>query len=741
LCCPDKVYIDGEDRPAPFIRIAQIDVQDYGEGYTIPPTVTIDDPMFIGLSAVPAGIKATATSHIDKDETSADYGKLTEISITNKGLGYADPHAAAPDPITIQATLSNGCAHLNASGNPSLEYCGVCGAREHETKTECSNNVGTCTDANGDEVPEYRNLAACEVAGSGRTWVPTPSAWTPMRQGSISLRLEAWAGDCERGAIVDKDQAFKNNAACDCIAFNDCIPRNPPDADKNHTYEDYICDDIIMTSWEKLGPRVKTGNILHIWKGTNPKKLTKDPEGLGAFMGTASSINGDYEIERMSAHDYDIKLLCSGRKVSAFQPKCQAGYCKDCGSQTELGPSGGRDCCQTGKDLTERKVCLAGRRQDSNGEDLPGCEGEWVEGTCDEVLPTCPTCDDRGKCLYNGKCKDVNGDRNIHNGKCRGNPAHDAEHCTNLPTLEENIAKCKENCLGDNADNCWLAAEGCLEECCGCYDCQQTAVGLKCPSCCWDVDAGGKLKRCNGGCPDQTYRTKVDCDAALGAGSWKEGVQCPDGCPQRKEDCCDSGCNKDNILKDLDVGAMGAPFHPHTGYSVCANPDHSDFGGIDNLPNRGNISCEPCSRDLGGTWDEVAGVCRDIPTVKFRCGRYDHLAGGQTTEWESGCCEERACEAATCGELKSNRGDCCGLWSTSACACPANFKDCDGNIIRVGGTGADKDDPIRRPFILDLAIDGGAGGCCATTSTIVGLSGGNLSSFPQMQSRVTITEA
>ena len=735
-CCPDTIYLEGEERPAPFIRIAQIDVEDYGEGYTIAPTVTIDDPTFVAL---PDGIKARAISYIDKDEQGFDYGKLDKISITNKGLGYADPDAPVPDPITISATLSNGCAHI-VNGVPNQEHCGVCVAKEHKTKTECSNNIGKCTDVNGDEVHEHRNLAACENADDTNSWTPSVGTWTPMRQGSLSLRLEAWTGDCERGTIVNKDQIFKNNAACGCIAFNDCIPGNSPDASKSHTYEDYICDDIIMTSWEKLGPKVKNGNRVNIWRATNPKKLTKDPEELGAFMSMASSINGDYEIERISAHDYDIKLLCSGRQVSAFQPECQAGYCKDC-QQTRVGVTD-EDCCKTGKYGTHEAVCVKERFLDSHGNLAGGCEGEWVDGDCGKVLPNCPSCDARGKCLYNGKCKDTNGDRNIHNGKCRGKEEYDAKNCTDPnKSLEQNIEECKEGCLGDSNNNCWEGAEGCLEECCGCYDCQQTAVGLKCPSCCWDVDAGGKLKRCNGGCPDQTYRTKGDCDAALGAGSWKEGIQCPDGCPQRKEDCCDSGCNKDRILKDLDVGAMSFPLHPHTGYSICANPNHSDFGGIDNLPNRGNISCEPCSAVLNGEWDEVAGVCRNIPTDKFRCGSYDHLTGGQKTEWESGCCEEKACEVDTCGEIEPNRGDCCGLWSTSACACPANFKDCDGNIIRVGGTGADKDDPIRRPFILDLAIDGGAGGCCATTSTIVGLSGGNLSSFPQMQSRVTITEA
>jgi hypothetical protein len=699
----------------------------------------------------PYGIKATAVSHIDKDETSADYGKLTKISITNKGLGYANPHAAAPDPITINVTLSNGCAYIDANGSPSPEYCGVCVAAEHKTKTECLHNVGRCTDTNGDEVPEHRNLAACQVAGSGRTWVPTPDSWTPMRQGSLSLRLEAWTGDCERGTIVDKDQIFKNNAACGCIAFNDCTPGAPPDGDKGHTFKDYICDDIIMTSWEKLEQEVKTGNTMHIWNATNPKQVKKDPDDLGEFMSMASSINGDYEIERISASDYSIKLLCSGREVSAFQPECQAGWCENCADGCPGGSACSNrfsDCCKTGKYGPSAHRCRQRKFTDSHGELAGGCAGEWDEGTCGKQLPNCPTCDARGKCLNNGKCKDVNGDRNIHHGKCRGNPAYDAENCTdpNL-TLEQNIAVCKRGCLADDMDNCWDGAEGCIEACCGCYDCNFSAVGLNCPACCWDVDAGGHLSPCDGGCSDQFYRTKATCEAALGAGSWKEGEECPNSthpngpCPRRGEDCCNVGCRMDNIVKDLDVRDLPKPFHPQTGYSICANLNHSDFGGPDDLPDRGNDSCPTCEHGLlNGTWDAVAGVCRDIPTRKFRCGSYDHLPGGQETEWESGCCEESDCEADTCDELGDNRGDCCGLWSTSACTCPSNYKDCDGNVKIDDVTG----DPIRRPFILDLATYGGTGGCCANSALILGLVEGDSISagtFPQTQSRIIITEA
>ena len=82
-CCPDKIYLEGKDRPAPFVRMAQIDVKDFGEGYTTPPTVTIDDPTF---TVLPDGIKAEAIAYIDDDKTSADYGKLTEVLIYNKGL-------------------------------------------------------------------------------------------------------------------------------------------------------------------------------------------------------------------------------------------------------------------------------------------------------------------------------------------------------------------------------------------------------------------------------------------------------------------------------------------------------------------------------------------------------------------------------------------------------------------------------------------------------------------------------
>jgi len=742
-CCPDKIYIDGKDRPAPFVRIAQIDVEDYGEGYTTAPTVTIDDPTFVVL---PDGITAKATAYVNEDEQSFDYGKLDKISIINKGLGYADPHLAAPDPITINATLSNGCAHIDANGNPSAEYCGVCVAREHKTKTECSNNVGKCTDANGNEVPEHRNLAACEVTGSGRTWVPTPDSWTPLKHGKIKIvRLEAWTGDCERAEITDKDKQFKNNAACDCIAFNDCIPGNPPDMTKGHRFQSYICDDIIMTSWEKLGPRVKAGNIMHIWKATNPKKLTEDPDELGEFLSMASSFNGDYEIERLSSgvpdYEYKMKLLCSGREVSAFQPECRAGYCKNCADgcpDPATCPSRWADCCKTGKYGPDRARCIQRRFKDSHGSDAGGCEGEWDEGTCGKQLPNCPTCDARGKCLYNGKCKDTNGDRNIHNGKCRGNEAHDAEHCTSEPTLAENIALCKKNCLNDHEDNCWDAAEGCLEQCCGCYDCQFTAVGLQCPACCWAVDAGGKLKRCNGGCSDSQYTNQVHCEANNKI--WKEGPSCPDGCPQRKEDCCSGNCAKDRIITEVDVLDMGPPIIPFDrARPICGNPDHPDFGGFNNQAYRGLPSCEKCTYNWQGDWDEITGKCSNISTQKFRCGSYGHLAGGQETEWEYGCCEEKDCESDTCGELEANRGDCCGLWSTSACACPSNYKDCDGNIKKdVNG------DPIRRPFVLDLAINGGAGGCCTTEQNIIGLIPGtynNIGSFPQTQSRIIITEA
>lgn len=747
-CCPDTIYLEGEDRPAPFIRIAQIDVEDYGEGYTIPPTVTIDDPAFVVL---PVGIKARATSHIDKDVSSADYGKLTEISIANKGLGYADPDAAAPDPVTVTATLSGGCPYI-VNGVPNPDHCGVCSAREHKTKTECENNVGTCVDRNSNEVHEYRRRSTCEGADSTYSWIPSVGTWTPMRQGSLSIRLEAWAGDCERAAIVDKDQKFKNNAACDCIPFNDCIPGNPPDADKSHRFEDYICDDIMMTSWEKLGSRVKTGNMLHIWKATDPKRLTKDPDTIGAFMSTASSINGDYEIQRLSSgvpdYEYKMKLLCSGREVSAFQPECQAGYCKDCQSD-KIGASD-VDCCQTGKNGTDEAICRQEQSVDSHGAPTGGCEGEWVDGNCGKVLLNCPSCDARGKCLYNGKCKDTNGDRNIHNGKCLGNEAHDAEHCTdpNL-TLEQNITQCKENCLDDNSENCWIGAVGCLEECCGCDDCQDTGVGLRCPDCCWDVDAQGRLSPCDGGCEDQVYRTKVDCEANNKI--WKEGTECPNDthpngpCPPRREDCCDATCPKDNIITEVDAAVIGLPVHPHTGYSVCANLDHPDFGGFNAAAYRGLPSCEKCTNTWSGEWDEEAGVCRNISTYKFKCGSYDHLTGGQETEWESGCCEERDCEADTCGGVASNRGDCCGLWSTSACACPSNYKDCDGNLkINPSTHPTAPGEPARRPFVIDLAIDGGAGGCCGNADNVVGLVPGtaeNIGSFPQTSSRITITEA
>jgi hypothetical protein len=46
--------------------------------------------------------------------------------------------------------------------------------------------------------------------------------------------------------------------------------------------------------------------------------------------------------------------------------------------------------------------------------------------------------------------------------------------------------------------------------------------------------------------------------------------------------------------------------------------------------------------------------------------------------------------------------------------------------------------------VLDLAIDGGSGGCCTTEENIAGLIEGtynNLPTFPQTQSRIIITEA
>ena len=787
-CCPDTIHLEGQDRPAPFVRISQIDVLDYGEGYTIPPEVTIDDPTFVPL---PLGIKATAAAYIDKDTSSADYGKLTEVLLSNKGLGYADPQSPPPVPITIQATLSKGCAFIDANETPNTERCGVCVAREHKTKTDCQNSVGVCTDRNGDEVPEHTNMQDCEGDGTyGRTWVPSPGCWVPLRQGTLRIRLEAWAGDCERKNIVDKDQKFKSNAACDCIPFKTkpgkdpvdcdnssscgtagnppccceqygdedynednlpygngcppiqaCIPGNPPNASHGHRYEDYICDDVIMTSWEKLGSEVKTGNVINIWNATNPKKPLVDPDRLQAFINSPSSFNGSYEIQRISSHDYSLKLKCSGRKVSAFQDECQAGYCKDCQDGCPDGascPDGFKDCCTTGKNGTDRQRCEERRRPDPfNAQELiGGCGGEWVPGTCDEVLPNCPNCDGRGKCLYNGKCKDTNGDRNIHNGKCLGNEAHDAENCTNSSlTLEQNIAQCKENCLNDSADNCWLAAEGCKEECCGCYDCQDTAVGLKCPECCWDTNSDGTLKRCDGGCSNQTYDNQVDCEA--NGETWKEGPMCPDGCPQRKEDCCGATCHKDNIIKTVDVLDMGAPIIPFDrARPICGNPDHPDFGGLNAAANRGLPSCEKCTNTWSGEWDEVNGKCNNVSTYKFRCGYY---AGDQETSWESGCCEEKSCEADTCGSLPPNRGDCCGLWSTSACACPSDFKDCDGNLIKDA-----EGNPQTRPFVLELETSGGAGCGCGDVENIVGLVEGtmqNVGSFPQFSTRIIITES
>ena len=606
----------------------------------------------------------------------------------------------------------------------------------------------------------------------------------------MRIRLEAWTGDCERKNIVDKDQKFKSNAACDCIPFKTkpgkdpvdcdnssscgtagnppccceqygdedynednlpygngcppiqaCIPGNPPNASHGHRYEDYICDDVIMTSWEKLGSEVKTGNVINIWNATNPKKPLVDPDGLQAFINSPSSFNGSYEIQRISSHDYSLKLKCSGRKVSAFQDECQAGYCKDCQDGCPDGascPDGFKNCCETGKNGTDRQRCKERRRPDPErpGELIGGCGGEWVPGTCDEVLPNCPNCDGRGKCLYNGKCKDTNGDRNIHNGKCLGNEAYDAENCTdpNL-TLEQNITVCKQGCLGDNPDNCWLAAEGCKEECCGCYDCQDTAVGLKCPECCWDTNSDGTLKRCDGGCSNQTYDNQVDCEA--NGETWKEGPMCPDGCPQRKEDCCGATCHKDNIIKTVDVLDMGAPIIPFDrARPICGNPDHPDFGGLNAAANRGLPSCEKCTNTWGGEWDEVNGKCNNVSTYKFRCGYY---AGDQETSWESGCCEEKSCEADTCGNLPPNRGDCCGLWSTSACACPSDFKDCDGNLIKDA-----EGNPQTRPFVLELETSGGAGCGCGDVENIIGLVEGtiqNVGSFPQFSTRIIITES
>jgi len=73
------------------------------------------------------------------------------------------------------------------------------------------------------------------------------------------------------------------------------------------------------------------------------------------------------------------------------------------------------------------------------------------------------------------------------------------------------------------------------------------------------------------------------------------------------------------------------------------------------------------------------------------------------------------------------------------------LRDCDGNIKRdTDQTSPTYGDPIRRPFVLDLAIDGGAGGCCTTTEMITGLIPGtynNIGLFPQTQSRIIITEA
>jgi len=740
-CCPDTIYLEGKDRPAPFVRIAQIDIADYGEGYTIPPTVTIDDPTFVVL---PDGITATSSAHIDKDITSADYGKLTEISVSNKGLGYADPNVAAPDPVTVQVSLSGGCSYIN-NGVPNPDHCGVCSAREHTTKTACNNNVGTCVDSNGNEIHEHTTRTACEDADDTNVWVPSVGTWTALRQGSATIRLEAWVGDCDRGAIVDKDQKFKDNAACGCIKFNDCTPGDPPDADKSHRYEDYICDDIIMTSWEELGQEVKTGNILHVWRGTNPNSRIHTLDGWVSY---ASSINGDYEIERISGASSSIKLKCSGRKVSAFQDECEAGYCENCKDGCPDGdncPERFKDCCKTGKRGASRQRCLQPRILDDFDGLVGGCEGEWVGGTCDEVLPTCPSCDGREKCLYNGKCKDVNGDRNIHNGKCAADETYDAENCTDPnKTLAENIAECRDACF-EHTGGCWIGAVGCLQECCGCEDCQDTAVGLRCPDCCWDVDAQGHLTPCDGGCSDQIYRTKVDCEANNEI--WKEGTECPNDthpngpCPPRREDCCDANCPKDNIITEVDVGEMGLPVHPHTGYSVCANPNHPDFGGFNTGAGtpRGLPSCEKCTNTWGGDWDEFNGVCRNISTYKFKCGSYGHLDGGQDTDWEPGCCEEHDCVPDTCNPPIEQRGDCCGLWSTSACACPSNYKDCDGNITIDDVTG----DPIRRPFILDLAIHGGAGGCCGNTANIVGVVPGtevNVGGASQLSSRIIITE-
>jgi hypothetical protein len=185
---------------------------------------------------------------------------------------------------------------------------------------------------------------------------------------------------------------------------------------------------------------------------------------------------------------------------------------------------------------------------------------------------------------------------------------------------------------------------------------------------------------------------------------------------------------------------MGPPIIPFDPANpICGNEEHPDFGGVDANAYRGQPHCNKCTDLWGGEWNEITGVCSNISTYKFKCGSYGHLSGGQDTDWEQGCCEERPCFAETCNPEQEQRGDCCGLWATSACACPANYKDCDGNIKRDLN-----DDPIRRPFILDLAIDGGSGGCCVSTTSVVGTIPGteiNVGGAPQTSSRIIITES
>ena len=637
-CCPNTVNLEGKDRPVPYVRVTSIDIIDGGEGYTEIPLIKIDEPQFVDIAS--GGIQALATVEIDKDKDSPTYRQVIKVTIVKEGHGYADPHARRSSHIPSVQVLGGG---LDDYGNPTVTRTAVLRVNKHwglEAYT------GTCKGT------------WWKKPGAGFPGGPTP---TPS------------------------DQRYKENPACGCIAFNDCVPGNKPKA--HHFWRDYTCDDVYVETKETFGNEVKSGNMVHIWNSVDKRRVISDPDG--GTMGTPRWINGDFKLHRVSGNIHNIfRLGCSGRKASAKDTGCEAGYCHSCPSAKDEGcqtnhPRGWDDCCREPiaaypyGGTTKKNRCVKDRTGPCGssaaeswpgcfgGDCIGGCDGEWFEGDCADTIINCTDgCGPDGKCSNDGNC--ISGDTHasvyVSKGKCKctggfgvtsiltiqqyeveypeplplaggsgwtsgdgpyawfiGDEVRVMESCPGgeLPDLggaqctdrvngvlrteqemEECIAAQQDACLKQPA-TCWEAAKKCGEKCCGCIDCSyEKGAGAKCPDCCWEDDGKGNIVRCN---------------------------ECPDACPESRQQCCDGDCPRIDGIYDIDLTMgyrSGSPLiSPQL--DGCQNPNFPEFnGGIGGTPtNIGNTpSLSACANQAPAgyastgcqfSWDEANDPCPD----------------------------------------------------------------------------------------------------------------------------------